>query len=82
MEQVREVVERETREDAAGAAKDWQRVTHQYGSRGFTAGPAVHLRPRVLGLEVAIRYITRAPQRNVVKSRISQAVVELLRKPG
>jgi small-conductance mechanosensitive channel len=82
VERIREIVERETQADAAGAAKDWQRVTQQYGSREFSAGPAVSLRPGASGLDVVVRYITRAPQRNVVKSKLFQAVVDLLRKPA
>jgi hypothetical protein len=81
-EQIREMVERETKVDSAEAARDWQRVTHQYGTREFSAGPAVSLRPSALGLEVVVRYITRAPQRNVVKGKLLQAVVDLLRKPA
>jgi hypothetical protein len=81
-EQIRGLVERETQADAAEAAQDWQRVTHQYGTREFSAGPAVSLRPGALGLEVVVRYITRAPQRNVVKAKLLQAVVDLLRKPA
>ena len=81
-QQIREIVERETQVDAAEAAKDWQRVTHQYGAREFSAGPAVNLRPGVNGLEAVVRYITHAPQRNAVKSKLLQAIVDLLRKPA
>jgi small-conductance mechanosensitive channel len=81
-QQIREIIERETQADAAEAAKDWQSVTHQYGSREFSAGPAVSLRPGANGLEVMVRYITRAPQRNVVKAKLFQAMVDLLHKPA
>jgi hypothetical protein len=81
-ERIREIVERETQADAAEAAKDWQLVTHQYGTREFSAGPAVSLRPGALGLEVLVRYISRATKRNVVKAKLLQAVVDLLRKPA
>jgi small-conductance mechanosensitive channel len=81
-QEIREIVERETQVDAAEAAKDWQRVTQQYGAREFSAGPAVSLRPAANGLEVVVRYITHAPQRNIVKSKLLQAIVELLRKPA
>ena len=80
--QIGEIVERETQADAAAAAQDWQRVTHRYGAREFSAGPAVTLRPGVNGLEAVVHYITRAPQRNAVKARLFQAVVELLQKPA
>ena len=80
-QKIREIVERETQADAAEAAKDWQRVTQQYGAREFSAGPAVSLRPGSSGLELMVRYITRAPQRNAVKSKLFQSIVDLLRKP-
>ena len=76
-EQVREIVERETREDAAKAGEEWRRVTQQYGAREFSSGPAVNLRPGSNGLEVVVRYITHAPQRNVVKSRLLKAIVDV-----
>jgi small-conductance mechanosensitive channel len=79
-QQIREIVERETQADAAEASKDWKSVTHKYGTREFSAGPAVNLRPAVNGLEVVVRYITHAPERNIVRSRLFQAIVELLRK--
>ena len=78
-EQIRRTVETETANDAVEAGQDWERVTHQYGTREFSAKPAVDLRPSVNGLEVLVRYITRAPQRYVVKSRLFQQIVPLLR---
>ena len=79
-QQIREIVERATETDAKEAQKDWERVTRQYGMRPFSAKPAVDLRPSVNGLEVNVRYITRAPQRYMVKSRLFEAIVELLHK--
>ncbi len=81
-QQIREIVERETQADAAEAAKDWERVTHQNGSREFSAAPAVSLRPGPNGLEVQVRYITRAPRRNAVKARLFQTIVEMMHKPA
>jgi small-conductance mechanosensitive channel len=79
-EEIRKLVERETDADSAQAAQDWERVASRYGARSFTARPAVNLRPSVNGLEVAVRYITRAPQRNAVKSKLFQEIVDLLHK--
>ena len=81
-EKIREVVERETREDAEAAAEAWQRVTHEYGTRGFSAGPTVNIRPGIYGLEAWVRYITRAPRRNLVKAKLFQATVDLLHAPA
>jgi small-conductance mechanosensitive channel len=77
---IREIVERETQADATEAAKDWQRVKDRYGAGDVSAAPVVNLRPRGSGLEAAVRYITRAPQRNAVKSKIYQAIVDLFHK--
>ncbi len=81
-QRIREIVERETQADADAAAADWQRVTQQYGTKEFSAGPAVSLRPGINGLDVLVRYITRAPRRNAVKSKLLREVVELLHKPA
>jgi small-conductance mechanosensitive channel len=80
--QIREIVERATEADAAAAAKEWERVTRQYGTHEFTAAPAVNLRPSSSGLDAVVRYITRAPRRNLVKAELYKALVDLLRKPA
>ena len=77
-EQIAEVVGRETEAAAREAEQDWQRVTAQYGVREFSAKPAVDLRPGAAGLDVVVRYITRAPERFEMKSRLFQAIVSLL----
>jgi small-conductance mechanosensitive channel len=79
-QQIREVVESTTAADASEAEKDWERVTHQYGTRPFSAKPVTDLQPGASGLDVVVRYITRAPQRRDVKSRLFKAIVELLHK--
>ena len=77
-ERIREAVERETEGEAQLAEQDWDRITKQYGTRAFSARPAVDLRPGLNGLEVHVRYITRGPQRYEVKSRLFKAIVGLL----
>jgi hypothetical protein len=79
--QIRDLVERNTLAEASDAEKEWERVTHQYGTRPFSAKPVADLRPRGGGFDVIIRYITHAPQRNEVKSRLFKEIVELLHKP-
>jgi len=76
--QIADTVEQETREDAEKAAEDWERVASQYGASSFSAKPAVDLRPSSSGLEVAVRYITKAPHRDAVKSRLFHVIVDLL----
>jgi small-conductance mechanosensitive channel len=78
-QRILETVQRETETDAGLAEKDWQRATHKYGTRPFSAKPAVDLRPAAgQSLDVHVRYITRAPQRYEVKSKLFESIVELL----
>jgi small-conductance mechanosensitive channel len=79
-QQIRDIVEHATEADASEAEKDWERVTHQYGTRPFSAKPVTDLQPGASGLDVVVRYITRAPQRQDVKSGLFKAIVELLHK--
>ena len=81
-QEIRKLVEAETASDAEQATQDWERVTSRYGVHSFSAKPSVSLRPAVNGLEVVVRYITRAPQRYAVKSKIFQMIVDLLHKPA
>ncbi|PYT26687.1 MAG: mechanosensitive ion channel protein MscS [Acidobacteria bacterium] len=81
-QQIRQAVERVTETDATAAQQDWERVTKPYGMRLFSAKPAVDLRPGIGGLNLIVRYITRAPQRSEVKSRLFEAIVGLLHKPA
>ena len=81
-EEIRKLVERETEADAGQAAQDWERIMSPYGARSFSAKPAVNLRPTELGLKVVVRYITHAPQRYAMKSKLFQVIVDLLHKPA
>lgn len=77
-EQIRDTVARETESDAQLAEHEWERVTRQYGTRPFSGKPAIDLKPTVNGIDVVVRYITRAPQRYEVKSRLFSSIVGLL----
>jgi hypothetical protein len=77
-EQIRQTVERETAADSAEAEQEWERVTREYGVTAFSARPAIDLRPASYGFDLILRYITRAPLRYQVKSKLFQAIVALL----
>jgi small-conductance mechanosensitive channel len=79
---IREHIEQTTQEDARAAESEWERVTHKYGTKPFSAKPAVDLHPSANGLEVSVRYITRAPRRYEVKSRLFSEIVEMMRNPA
>ena len=77
-----EIVQEETQADAEQAAKDWTAARSRHVGKDtppFTAKPTVDLRPSVNGLEVYVRYVTRAPQRYETKSRLFDAIYKKLK---
>jgi small-conductance mechanosensitive channel len=79
-EAIQKIAAEDTAENARLAEEEWERVTPAYAKRSFTAAPSMTVRPGVQGVNVLVRYITRANERQEVRSRLYRAVVELLRK--
>lgn len=78
-EAVQKIVAAETKDDMVQAEQEWQRAVPSHVGRTFSPGPAIMVRPTTLGVNVVVRYITRAHKRHEVRSRIFNKVVELLR---
>jgi len=76
---IQQTVTKETEENAKAAEKEWQNATSRYRVQSVSAAPAVNLRPTPSGVEVHVRYITRAHERSAMRTKISQALVQLLR---
>jgi len=47
---------------------------------GLSAAPAINVKPVAGGIEVAVRYVTRANDRYAIRNKLNQAAVELLGK--
>jgi small-conductance mechanosensitive channel len=67
-----------TEADAKMAEAEWKRVTHEEGSPQFSAMPSVNLRPAGAGVDIVIRYITRAGVRVETRNRLFALIVELM----
>jgi len=67
-----------TEADAKMAEAEWKRVTHEEGSPQFSAMPSVILRPAGAGVDIVIRYITRAGVRVETRNRLFAMIVELM----
>jgi small-conductance mechanosensitive channel len=78
-EGVLKTVVAETQDDTRLAEQEWQRATPGHVGSSFAPGPAIMVRPTTLGVNVVVRYITRAHKRHEVRSRLFRQVVELLR---
>ena len=78
-EGVLKTVVAETQDDTRLAEQEWQRAASGHVGSSFAPGPAIMVRPTTLGVNVVVRYITRAHKRHEVRSRLFRQVVELLR---
>ncbi len=75
---VQQLVERETEANAKQAEQEWRKTTSRYRVRTFSAVPGVNVVPTGGGVELDVRFITRAYERHDTRRRINQAVVELM----
>ena len=67
-----------TEADARMAEEEWKRVTSEEGSPYFSAMPSVNLRPAGAGVDIVIRYITRAGVRVETRNHLFAMIVELM----
>jgi small-conductance mechanosensitive channel len=67
-----------TEADAKMAETEWKRVTHEEGSPQFSAMPSVNVRPAGAGLDIVIRYITRAGVRVETRNHLFAMIVDLM----
>jgi small-conductance mechanosensitive channel len=75
---IQKMVTEQTKANVTAAEQEWQRAASRYRAQPVSAAPAVSLRPTSSGIEVHVRYITRAGERHAMKTRLYQALVELL----
>jgi small-conductance mechanosensitive channel len=82
---VAEAIEKEvtaaTAKDASQAEQEWRRVSRGQRAVGFNAQPAIAVRPAAGGVEIAVRYVTRASDRLALRARLYQSAVQLLAAP-
>lgn len=82
IERVYQAVVKETEQEARQAEEEWKHITRHNELSRFTADPAVSLRPGAYGIEIVVRYVTRASARFEVRNRLYQCVIGLLQRPG
>jgi small-conductance mechanosensitive channel len=78
IEAIQEALAKETAADTKQAEAEWQRVTQQRGLSQFSPQPSVDLRPSGSGVDVVVRYVTRADNRFEMRNKIYQAVIAFL----
>ncbi len=85
IEKIRDAAVKATEADSAMAEAEWKRVTHEEGAPQFSAKPSVDMRPAGGGVDIVVRYVTRAGVRLETRNRLFETVVEIMlgaREPG
>ena len=67
-----------TKESAQQAEQEWQGAARSRDMKALSAAPAINVKPIVGGIEIAVRYITRANERYQMRGKLNQAAVDLL----
>jgi small-conductance mechanosensitive channel len=71
-----------TAESARQAEQEWQGAARSRDMKALSAAPAINVKPVIGGIEVAVRYITRANERYQLRAKLNQAAVDLLGGKG
>lgn len=71
-----------TENDAKLAELEWKGVTHEHGMPQFSAAPSISLRPAGAGVDIIVRYVTRAGVRLDTRNRLYRTIVELMLGPS
>jgi len=80
VDRIHKAVDTETKTSASVAEQEWKRGSRGDGLSRFSAAPTVNMRPSGAGIDVQVRYVTRAAERFGVRNRLYQKVIELLHK--
>ncbi len=82
VERIHEAVKEETESDVRIAEQEWKRGTRHDGLSQFTAAPTVNLRPSGAGVDILVRYVTRASERFAMRNRLNERVLDVLHQPA
>jgi small-conductance mechanosensitive channel len=82
LDRIQKIVVAETAKNADLAEQEWKRGAHGSSLSRFSATAVENLRPSASGIEVLIRYVTRASERFELRNRLYQKLLEFLRDPS
>ncbi|HYL64644.1 MAG TPA: mechanosensitive ion channel domain-containing protein [Candidatus Methylomirabilis sp.] len=78
VEAIQKKVAEATAESASQAEEEWKRVSRSRDLSSLTTAPAINVKPVAGGVEIAVRYITRANERYQLRAKLYQTAVDLL----
>jgi small-conductance mechanosensitive channel len=82
LDRIQKAVVAETEKNASQAEMEWKRGAHGSTLSRFSATSVESLRPSASGIDVLVRYVTRASERFDLRNRLYQRLIEVLRDPG
>jgi small-conductance mechanosensitive channel len=71
-------VAKEMNVDTRQAEIEWQRVAKDIGVGQFNATPTVELRPAAAGVDIVVRFVTRASERFAMRNKINATLLRLM----
>ena len=81
-QQIQQTVLDESREKVHRAEQEWKHATRNQIVGRFSAAPVVNVRPSGSGIELQVRYVTAAGERDELRNRLYQRIVDLLHSPS
>jgi small-conductance mechanosensitive channel len=78
VEAITKQVEQATADSSHQAEQEWQRAVPAQRGKSFSGTPGVNVKPVVGGVEISVRYITRANERYLMRAKLYQQAVDLL----
>jgi small-conductance mechanosensitive channel len=75
-------VQEETQENTRIAEMEWKRGIQGQDLGRFRTDPAVNLRPSGSGVDIEVRFVTRAYERFEMRNRLYSRVLNVLREPA
>jgi small-conductance mechanosensitive channel len=82
VEAIQKKVVEATQDSTEQAEREWQRAAGSRDMSSISAVPAINMRPAPAGIEVQVRYVTRANERYQLRTKLYQTLVELLGRRG
>ncbi len=81
MESIQQLVASETATNARSAEQEWQRAAGRYRPAQLVpATPTMSVRPSGGGVELCVRYVSRASERSATRAHLYQEVFQLLHR--
>jgi small-conductance mechanosensitive channel len=78
VESIHKAVLEETGQNAQAAEREWKSGTPEGSLSRSSTAPSVNLRPSASGIDIQVRYVTRASTRFEVRNRLYQHVIDLM----